>query len=83
MSLQLPAPTTVDPGARVVSLRTQYPEHLLGLPGSGLRLTWRAAAASAQLGYQVRWDGDVDGTAEPVASSDPTSSIVRVSLLCT
>jgi alpha-L-rhamnosidase len=70
MSPHLPAPTTVDPGARVVALRTQYPEELLGVPGTGLRLTWRASAASAQLGYQLRWSGDVDGAAEPVASGD-------------
>ncbi|KRE31357.1 alpha-L-rhamnosidase [Agromyces sp. Soil535] len=70
MSTHLPAPTIADPAARVVALRSQYPDGLLGVPGTGLRLTWRAAAASAQLGYQVRWSGADSGVAEPVASDD-------------
>lgn len=70
MSQQLPAPTSVDPGAEVVSLRSQYPDGLLGVPRTGLRLTWRASAASAQLGYQVRWNGADAGVADPVASGD-------------
>lgn len=70
MSQQLPASTTADPGARVVSLTSQYPDGLLGVPRTGLRLTWRASAASGQLGYQVRWDGAPGDVAEPVASAD-------------
>jgi alpha-L-rhamnosidase len=68
MSTHLPAPTIADPGARVVALRSQYPDGLLGVPRTGLRLSWRADAASAQLGYQVRWDGAHSGESEPVAS---------------
>ncbi|NUT58697.1 MAG: hypothetical protein HOQ00_07630, partial [Agromyces sp.] len=68
MSTQLPAPTTADLGAHVIALRSQYPDDLLGVPRTGLRLSWRADAASAQLGYQVRWDGPRAGEAEPVAS---------------
>ena len=70
MSQQLPAPTTADAGARIVALRSQYPEELLGVPRTGLRLTWRASAASAQIGYQVRWNGADIGVADPVASDD-------------
>ena len=68
MSTHLPDQNTADHEARVVALRTQYPEALLGVPGADLRLTWQASAASAQLGYQVRWDGAGAGIADPVAS---------------
>ena len=68
MSTHLPAPTTTDPEARVIALTSQYPEGLLGVPRTGLRLTWRASAASPQLGYQVRWDGAPAGIAEPVVT---------------
>ena len=70
MSVQLPAQTVADHDARVVSLHSQYPDGLLGVPRTGLRLTWRASAPTAQLGYQVRWDGASRGTSEPVASAD-------------
>lgn len=67
MSVQLPPPDAVDPTARVVAVRSQYPEGLLGVPRAGLRLTWRAEATSPQVGYQLRWSGAHDGVAEPVA----------------
>lgn len=70
MSTHLPDPTTADAGAEVISLRSQYPEGLLGVPRTGLRLTWRASAASAQLGYQVRWNGTESEVADPVTSDD-------------
>ena len=70
MSTHLPAPTSADTTARVVSLQSQYPEELLGVPRTGLRLTWGASAASPQVAYQVRWDGADAGTADPVASAD-------------
>ncbi|MWB97140.1 alpha-L-rhamnosidase [Agromyces seonyuensis] len=70
MSPTLPSIDATDVGARVLAVRTQYPADLLGVPLDGLRLTWRADAGSAQLGYQVRWSGDADGIAEPVASAD-------------
>jgi alpha-L-rhamnosidase len=70
MSTHLPDPTTIDPGAHVVALSSQYSAGLLGVPRTGLRLTWRGSAASAQIGYQVRWNGADTGVAEPVASSD-------------
>lgn len=68
MSPSLPAPTAADPSARIVALRTQYPDDLIGVPLSDLRLTWRATAASAQTGYQVRWHGATNGTSEPTVS---------------
>ncbi|MEI5582904.1 MULTISPECIES: family 78 glycoside hydrolase catalytic domain [unclassified Agromyces] len=68
MPTMLPATTITDPTARIASVRTQYPGDLLGVPRTGLRLTWRAEAASPQVASQVRWRGS-DGeavTAEPV-----------------
>ena len=69
MSTQLPPHGAVDTTARVVALRSQYPEDLLGLPRADLRLTWRAEATGPQLGYQLRWSGAHDGIAEAVAKS--------------
>lgn len=68
MSQYLPAPTAVDSSARLVALRTQYPEDLIGVPLTDLRLTWRATAASPQIGYQARWHGATSGTAEPTVA---------------
>lgn len=70
MSTHLPDPSTVDPHAQVLELHSQYPDDLLGVPRTGLRLTWRATAASPQVGYQVRWSGAEPGVADPVASDD-------------
>lgn len=70
MSTHLPAPTAADATAHVVSLHSQYPDELLGVPRTGLRLSWQAHAATPQIGYQVRWDGAHPGTTEPIASSD-------------
>ena len=70
MSVQLPAQTVSDHDARVVSLSSQYPDQLLGVPRTGLRLTWRASAPTAQLGYQVKWDGADTGTPTPSPPSD-------------
>lgn len=70
MSAQLKDFEIGDPAARVLSVRSQYPADLLGVPVEGLRLTWRAEAQDPQRGYQVRWE-DEDGAvavAEPVVS---------------
>ncbi len=48
--------TVSDVETRVVSLRSQHGEGLLGVPGAGLRLTWRArssVAGAAQVAYQL------------------------------
>ncbi len=68
MSPALPALGTEAADARVVHLRTQYPEGLIGVPTAGLRLSWQAQASSTQLGYQVAWSGGQEGTSDPVAS---------------
>ncbi|WP_127792063.1 family 78 glycoside hydrolase catalytic domain [Agromyces sp. LHK192] len=70
MSVTLPEPTTADRDARVIDLRSQYPEGLIGVPRAGVRLTWRADAGSPQVGYQLRWSGDAVGTGDPVASAE-------------
>ena len=80
MPTQLPATTISDPGARVLSLRSQYPDGLLGVPRAGLRLTWRAEAATPQLGFQVRWD---DRAIEPAYVSfalDAQGQVDRITM---
>ena len=52
----LPSPTAVDAVTRVMGLRSQHGAGLLGVPGSGLRLSWRAESddpAARLLGYQL------------------------------
>ncbi|WP_350348073.1 family 78 glycoside hydrolase catalytic domain [Agromyces sp. G08B096] len=69
MPTVLPALDAHDAATRVVSLRTQYPEELLGVPSEGLRLTWALAHGSAaQIGYQLRW-GEAAIEEEPVRSA--------------
>lgn len=60
----------VDAAVRVVAVTSQYPDGLLGIPRTGLRLTWRTTASSPQVAYQVRWRGEHSGVAEPIASDD-------------
>lgn len=81
MTTQLPPLTLVDPHARVVSIRSQYPEGVLGVPRAGLRLSWRGDAASAQLGYQVRWAGTQEGVAGPLATGESIGVEVPVPAL--
>ena len=40
----LPPTTTTDASTRVVALESQYPSGLLGVPASGIRLTWRVVS---------------------------------------
>ncbi|MDQ0646213.1 alpha-L-rhamnosidase [Microbacterium natoriense] len=68
MPPQLPALTLHDASARVIDVRTQYPDGLLGVPRSGLRLSWRAAADTAQVAYQIRWGSQVSAVTPPIAS---------------
>jgi alpha-L-rhamnosidase len=54
----LPPSDSIDASIRSVHLRTQYDPELLGVPGAGLRLSWRVEAApeaGAQVGYEVEW----------------------------
>ncbi|GAB3601521.1 family 78 glycoside hydrolase catalytic domain [Microbacterium tumbae] len=51
-----PDPTLSDERTRVVSLRSQHGEGLLGVPGRGVRLTWRTESSrdgATQLAYQL------------------------------
>ncbi|WP_170285646.1 alpha-L-rhamnosidase [Microbacterium rhizomatis] len=52
----LPDTTSTDPSTRVVELRTQHGAGLLGVPGRGVRLSWRAQSdlpAASQLAYEI------------------------------
>jgi len=72
MTASLPAPSSSDTATRVVGLRTQHGTGLLGVPGTGLRLSWRAESDDPEarlVGYQLA-SGAEDG--EPVAS-DPVA----------
>ena len=67
----LPSPTAVDAAVRVVGLRTQHGEGLLGVPRSGLRLSWRAESDDPDarlVGYQLAEgaEGAEPTPAEPV-----------------
>jgi alpha-L-rhamnosidase len=70
MSTTLPPFDEAVATARVLSVRTQYPDGLIGVPGGGIRLSWRTRAEGPQLGYQVRWSGDADGTSDAIASDE-------------
>jgi alpha-L-rhamnosidase len=70
------SPTQADRGTRVTSLRTQHGAGLLGVPGTGLRLTWRAESAEhgAQLAYQIA-TGPAGGELVPGAVVDSAESV--------
>ena len=65
----LPSPDAADVAAHVVGLRTQHAPGLLGLPRTGLRLSWRAESddpAARIVGYQL---ADGPEGAEPTPSA--------------
>ncbi|MBW9094358.1 family 78 glycoside hydrolase catalytic domain [Microbacterium jejuense] len=56
MTASLPAPTSPDAATRVTGLRTQHGAGLIGVPRTGLRLSWRAESDDAHarlIGYQL------------------------------
>ncbi|MCI1017137.1 family 78 glycoside hydrolase catalytic domain [Microbacterium sp. C5A9] len=56
-----PDPSLTDASTRVVSLRSQHGADLLGVPGAGVRLTWRWESddeEAEQRGYQIAAGGD-------------------------
>src|SRR5687768_3517531 len=69
----LPPLSSPDTATAVVGLRSQYGQGLLGVPRSGLRLTWRAASddpGAHVIGYQLA-TGEAGGRMrelEPVAA---------------
>ncbi|MDY0908815.1 family 78 glycoside hydrolase catalytic domain [Microbacterium sp. CFBP9034] len=65
----LPPFTRLDEGT-LVSVRSQHPGDLLGVPRHGLRLSWavQSTTATRQLGSQVAWgEGDAWTEESPVA----------------
>ena len=76
---ELPHPDSSDAAIHSVRLRTQYDAELLGVPGAGLRLSWRIDAqlgAGEQLGYQLAWGPAAD--AMTVESSVTSGSSIAV-----
>ncbi|GAA5206288.1 alpha-L-rhamnosidase [Microbacterium kyungheense] len=74
MTASLPAPTSSDTATRVVGLRTQHGPGLLGVPRTGLRLSWHAESDDADarlLGYQLA-SGDERGE---LTASDPVAAV--------
>ena len=70
-----PPLTQFDASTRVVSLRSQHGAGLLGIPGRGLRLTWRtesSAPDAKQVGYQLATGaaGDDLAPGDVVVSAD-------------
>jgi len=75
----LPPSDSIDTSILSVHLRTQYAQELLGVPGAGLRLSWRvdaAPGAGAQLGYQLAWGVTADAvTSEPAVASGSSLAV--------
>ncbi|MDF2581147.1 MAG: hypothetical protein K0S49_2726, partial [Microbacterium sp.] len=81
----LPSPTAVDSAVRVVGMRTQHGIGLLGVPRSGLRLSWRAETddpAARLVGYQLAEgaEGASLTPSEPVASTRTAGVAIAGSL---
>ncbi|KJL41828.1 alpha-L-rhamnosidase [Microbacterium trichothecenolyticum] len=81
----LPSPTAVDTAVRVVGLRCQHGRGLLGVPRTGLRLSWRAESDDPDarlVGYQLAEgaEGAEPTPAEPVADSRTVGIVVPVEL---
>jgi len=72
MTASLPAPSSLDDATRVAELRTQHGSGLLGVPRTGLRLSWRAESDDPHarlVGYQLA--SGVEGG--ELTASDPVA----------
>lgn len=52
----LPANNKFDPFTKVIGLKSQHPQDLIGLPGTAPSLTWRSTStnsSTSQLGYEI------------------------------
>ncbi|MBH0081874.1 alpha-L-rhamnosidase [Salinibacterium sp. SWN167] len=71
----LPTFDKSDDRLRATYLRTQYTDDLIGVPRTGLRLTWslEGEQATAVLGYQISWrNGNGNGNDTEESVTDPT-----------
>jgi len=75
----IPDFSSSDPTTRVVALRSQHGAGLIGVPGEGVRLTWRVTARPgvSQLAYQLA-AGSEGGELQP-GSVTPGAAQVAVS----
>ncbi|MFK4762502.1 family 78 glycoside hydrolase catalytic domain [Microbacterium sp. ZW T5_45] len=72
-----PDSTQLDEATGVVSLRSQHGADLLGVPGEGLRLTWRTESSrpgAAQIAYQVA-SGAPGAELAPAGVVESTASV--------
>lgn len=77
----LPLPSEPDLATTVVGLRTQHAPGLLGVPRSGLRLSWRITSSDADarvLGYQIASGSEHDDLAESAAVADADATGARI-----
>ncbi|GAA5202913.1 family 78 glycoside hydrolase catalytic domain [Microbacterium jejuense] len=85
MTASLPAPTSSDAATRVTELRSQHGAGLIGVPRTGLRLSWRAESDDPQarlVGYQLASGAEGGALAEaaPVLASRTTGIAVEGAL---
>ena len=81
----LPSPTAVDDAVRIVGLRSQHGPGLLGVPRTGLRLSWRTESDDSDarlVGYQIAEgsEGAEPTIAEPVADARTVGIAIPVEL---
>ncbi len=69
--------TALDPGTTVVSLTSQHPAGILGVPRDGLRLTWsvRSTTATEQLGAQLSWRDGAEWKDEEPFTGDSSIAV--------
>jgi alpha-L-rhamnosidase len=75
----LPPAAMTDASTRVVSLDSQYPTGLLGVPAEGLRLTWRVESddrAARQIAYQLA-SGDAG---EELVGEEPVDGAASIGI---
>jgi alpha-L-rhamnosidase len=74
----LPPLDRLDTGTAVSSLDSQHPHALLGVPRSGLRLTWtvESTTAARQIAAQLSWRDGGEWRVEPATPGEASVSVV-------
>lgn len=76
--IDLPPVSILDEGTQVSSLRSQHPAGLLGVPRTGLRLTWTVDSSTAerQRGAQIAWRDGAEWVEEPVWEGEASIAVL-------